>query len=814
MSFNDEALKDGRGRALLVDVSLDSFATIYARWGDVSGLDEGGTGRQARVRSLAPIRRGLGQQRIAAGGTTELVLDNADGELDWLCGRESISTQAKLRLRVYVALYDPTVSPVASYQAKLLGEYTLTEWTRQDNTSVTLPLGDDVMGVVSQQAALPTPGDWHAVGTAATNPLFDGYALSDAVTGTSPVQLAFGEDWVLAMPHILPFGSVHANYQNKIIVPVCCTTDTGAGAAYEISELRIHWQNSATGDVYLRDVPRTVRYSFSAPEHTVWTTERSPTITKNGKSFKIIYLVVRADLGALNSQFSYLTGGSAATAGVYDLAYGVSPQFGREWAGGYAPTAIFQMRGYVNNDPMQQQYANLGAGVIAWWVKGVPLSARTQTTSAVQHPVDVLTDLVTYYSDAAVTVDATQAARCKGATRLSACAGAVQPWQQGPRRGDPTFQPPPSLRQTITAICQSSDIDVFIDWNGQFSFATDFWDFRVMSSSSGWATLSPSGAAQASGDGTTTTYTPVVIPEAWLESIERWVPGGGERWSAYNRLWFSGGRSSPADGVDAVPYQGPFDFDGTGSSVALSDRIIEASLEQGWRPFRQMARSPWFWRQLNTVARDIVRFRTHIGALQLEIGQYFALTWTRGVDLAGPYSATIFQCEGITYAAEDDSVEVTAVWRQDVVTERQYLLDNETLLTRAKVGSGNALPSGLTNVEFAATVTLASMGVAVGDILVLKDSTQADDVFTRYGAWRITDVDVGVPEVQVAPNAAGAYPAAGTVANADWSIQRGATTRLSGTSLDYPLGSAMYGAATDATGDYSNAEEGHRLTSG
>jgi hypothetical protein len=270
-------------------------------------------------------------------------------------------------------------------------------------------------------------------------------------------------------------------------------------------------------------------------------------------------------------------------------------------------------------------------------VKGVPLSARTQTTAAIQHPVDVLTDLVSYYSNnTSITVDTTMAARVKRATSQAACAGVVQPWVNGPKRGDPVFQQPPSLRQVITAICQSSDIDCFINWSGEFSFAADFWDFRI--ATSGSASGTPDGAYQTSGNGTSTQYIPTVIPETWLANgVERWIPSDGERWAPYNRLWFNGGRTSPGDGIETAPYQGPWDFDtGYTGAITLADRIIEATLEQGWRPFRQQALTPWFWRQINTVARDMVRFRTHIGGLQLELGQYFALSWTRGTTLGGP----------------------------------------------------------------------------------------------------------------------------------------------------------------------------------
>lgn len=816
MSFNTEALKDGRGRAIRVDASLDKFATVAYRWGDVAGVLDGTNQYSSRILSVAPVRRSLGQNRIAGGGTCEVVLANADGVLDALAGRESMSTQAKLRLRIYVCLFDPAASPLV-FTAKLLGEFSLTEWVRQNSETLTLSLGDDVMGAVSQQAALPTLQDWHDVGgTAATNPLYDGFGLPDAVTEYTPVQLAFGEDWVLALPHILPIGTVNAAYQKKVIVPICCTSDTGAATQAEITNLRIDWYDANAKVARLLDVPREVEsvVGGTSTSVAVWTVERSPTITKDGKSFKIIYLVVRDDLGAINRSSNYINGDHGVVAPELAQSY-ASSDYGNEFAGGYAGTGIHQRRAEHGNNAGESQYGCFAAGVLGWFVKGVPLSARTQTTSPIQHPVEVLTDLVDYYSNnTAITVNATEGARVKAATASGACTGVVQPWTSGPKRGDPVFQQPPSLRQVITAICQSSDIDCFVDWSGQFSFATDFWDFRISTPSSGAASWTPDGAYTTSGDGVSTNYIPAVIPETWLaDGVERWVPGDGERWAPFNRLWFSGGKADPANAAD-VPYPGPWDFDAAQpGAIALADRIIEATMEQGWRPYRQQAQAPWQWRQVNTVARDMVRFRTHIGGLQLELGQYFALSWTRGPTLGGPYSGTIFQCEAITYAPGDDTVEVTAVWRNDVMTERQYVLDDEAMLVRGKGAlTGAATPViGTGTVNFGGTINLTTMGVEAGDILLLRDTTEAADVFTRNGAWRITSV---ASSTQVLLAAVVTTSAA--VANADWSIVRGATTYPSAASdpTNYPLGGDQYGKVTSAAGVYSNAEAGNRLISG
>lgn len=798
MSFDTEVVKDGIGRAIRVDVSTDKFSSVEARWGNVAGELDGTNMYSSRINSLGMVRRGFGQQRVATGGTTSLVLDNADGALDNYATYLSMSTLAKFRCRIYVVLFSagPGVTP-SSGDSKLLGEFALSSWPRRTNTTITMELADDVMGAVGQQAVLPTLADWEAVGSGVTNPLFDGFGRPDSLDGEGavPVQLAFGEDWLLAMPHLLPIGAVDSAYENSMIVPICCTSDTGSGSDNDCTNLRISWLNPGAGvnTPRLVDVPRTIWDDVNGVDLEVWRVERSPTITKDGRSFKIIYLVVRADLGVnLNTTNNYLTGLSQAAPGGSNFSYDQS-QFQLEAMGGYPWGALAKMRGYVSNNPGKPQYANVGAGVIAWFVKGFPLSARTQQAAPEQHPIDVLADLVLYYSESTtITVDTTAAARVKAGTPHSAAFGVVQPWTE--RANNPAiFQPPPSLRQAITKISQSADIDSFINWSGQFSFSSDVRDFTVV----------------------TGALTAIELKEEQASGFEDWIPANGERWAVFNRLFFTGGKAYPAEGRE-VPYQGPFDFFAGDTGVNIEDRIIEASLEQGWCAWRKQAQAPWSWRQVDTSARPMLRFRYNISALRLELGMYFRMSWTRGPSITSPYVTTIFQCESITYAPGDDSVEIEAVWRGDVEEENPYLLDDETLLVRSKGAlSGTADPTGGDEVDFGGSIDLDSMGVEEGDILILRDSTQAADVFTRNGAWRIVTKD-SATHVFIALNGLGAYPAAGSVANADWSIVRGFTTYHTAVTdpTNYPDGSLMYGKVTNEDGEFSDSSEGNKLLSG
>jgi hypothetical protein len=381
----------------------------------------------------------------------------------------------------------------------------------------------------------------------------------------------------------------------------------------------------------------------------------------------------------------------------------------------------------------------------------------------------------------------------KAGNPTAAAFGVVQPWTD--RANNPAvFQPPPSLRQAITKIAQSSDIDVFINWSGQFSFSSDVRDFTVV----------------------TGALTAVELKEEQASDLKDRLPSNGERWAVFNRLFFTGGKAYPAEGRE-VPYQGPYDFEAGTTGISIADRIMEASLEQGWVAWRKQAQSPWFWRQIDIQARPVLRFRYNISALRLELGMYFRMSWTRGPSITSPYITTIFQCEAITYAPGDDSVEVEAVWRGDVEEENPYLLDDESLLVRSKgVLTGQALCDGSEVVEFDGTINLSTMSVAAGDILILRDSTQAADVFTRNAAFRIAVV-LSTTQISVLDSAGDpAVIPSGNVANADWSIVRGFTTYHDAVSdpTNYPDGSLMYGKVTNEDGEFSDSNEGNLLLSG
>lgn len=792
MSFDTDVVKPGRGRALRVDISLDGFATIAYRYSDVAGVLDGTNQYLARVLNVDTIRRAFGQDRIIASGTTSLRLDNADGGLDWICGRTNIVSAATARFRIYVTLYDPTASPLV-FTAKMLGEFVLSAWPTHNNVSVQLDLADDFMGKLGPGLLLPTLLDWQAVGTASTNPIKNAIGIPQRLSQNTPVGLAFGEDVLFAFPHIIPWENqaFGTTYAGKVIVPLYSTTDLSVVSQDLVQQVIVERFRTPEFVGQVEDsvpvassLPRTIYDSILRADVVIWTVEKSPTIAKGGLSFQIVYLVVDSYLDyAVIYPYDLQDPNNPA-----GLAQAIERRRALQFYGGYPTDAVMGAG---------TKYAQAACRVANWYVRTYPGSQRTNPPAAnftgIAHAIDIATDLVSVYSSA--TVDATSAARVKAGSPFTAASGVVQPWSE--RANNQSKPPlPMSLRQVLTELAQSSDFDIFLNWSGQIAFSSGVTDFTT--------------ATQASGL--------VEIDETELNhGISRWIPSDGERHSPFNRVSFTGGKRDPTNYGD-VPFQGPFDL--ATADIPISTRNIEVVLRQGWRPYRQQALDPWQWRSVDGVTRDKVRFSTHMGGLRLDLGDYFRLNWTRGPQVGGPYVSTTFQVESISYSPYgNDTVEIEGIWRDDTVTERQYLLDDETLLVRAKNASNSALGvlDASTNVTIATgTDSFVTMGVAAGDILILRDATQAADIFTRNRAIRILARVSATSITVVSADLDFSAPGGAGVASSDWSIVRGATTYPTAVSdpTNYPSGGSMYGKATAAAGTTSDSQLGNRLISG
>lgn len=800
MAFADELVKDGRGRALRLDFSSDRFSTISYRYSDVAGRLDNSNWYDPRVIQTGTLRRALGQERIATSGTIDVTLDNTDGLADWLSDRTAFGTVAKTRCRVYLALYD--VASPSTFTSQLMGEFVMSSWPRRDNSTIQLSLADDVLGALSEGVLLPTMGDWEPVGSATTNPFFSGIGYPEGTIGPNvPIQAAFGEDWVLAMPHLIPGTPKSGTYLDNVIVPVCCTTET-VGSTPNITHLRVQfYDRDGSPNGMLLEIPISSTFSVgfgaAAATHAIWVPEFSPQITRDGVVFRVMYLRIRTQHFSyyLNSQVpgffvggtGSATPGAAVQVGTLENSSAWFADFGEYPANltslGRAPSC----------------YRMGAAGVSSWYVKGYPLSARTQTAAPQQHAVDVLKDIATHYTKRTLVVDVDTSVEVKSLTPTSRVAGVLQPWTTNGRDGLFGTRNPiktVSARVAASRICQSSDIDIFIDWSGELAFAY-----------SGGYTFEMATRLAETGGGAAQILD---IVESELDVVAEWVPDEGERGSPYNQVTLEGGSAYPPESL-YPPQTGPYHL--TSPAIALADKIITKALQIGWRPQEQQRQSPEAYRYLETHIRPRLRIRCAMQALRFDLGSYVKLSWGRG--LSGPYVATLFQVEAINYSPATDEVELEAQWRDDLATERGYLLDNETFLVRA-TGSGGRTATVTTT---SATVTFSSGnlttdGVVPGDMLVLKDASQGDEVFTRFRVLRIATVPTTTSVTVTDPSLD--FGSGTPIALSAWTIVRGATTYHTVVSdpTNYPLGGDIYGKMTATNGTYSNAAAGNRLLNG
>ncbi len=827
MSFTSVAALPQYDRVIRVDASSDNFATVAYLWAD-RVIDDGTNIWDARVLSLGDITRSLGEDRLATSASTSLALDNTDGALDAVVTGAAFGN---LRFRIYLVLFVGDDFTHRALEPKLLGEFTMSTPAQERGNVITLSLGDDMLTRIGAGLMLPTFRDWYAVGNSTNNPLQAttgeeleiGVGLPDSLSYDTPIQLAFGEDWLQALPHVIcPF---NGNYNTEVIVPLYSTVDLSAVSQDLVSQVRIEWHdisNYLTGNgVAWRDLARTFvrgNNSPSIPDGPVWLVEKSPTITKNGRNFQIVYLRVQTHFGIGWPNIAGAGGQVAASGAVFAQLNAL------EALGGYPQGLINLMDPGVGS--LGKYYRTVACRVLRWFVVAGPKSqiANPPAIGSASHAVDVATDLVTSYLHG--TVDAVSAARVKDGNPNAAATGVVHPWTER-QNYEPVPGQPNTLRQVMSKLAQSSDIDLFINWGGQLAFASDVW---------AWLAAGGTAAVDALA----------AYDETDVSELERWLPSEGERWAAFNRVYLEGAKTLPPEQLE-VPFQGAFDMTSTqlDDLIPLSSRIVEVTLQQGWRPYRQQRDTPLNYRQVDGSSRWRVRFKTHLLFLQHDLGDYFRLTWHRDATSPALYDATVFQVEALAYSAASNEVTVEAIWRDDARTTRQYLLDDERYFDvtfvefslQAEDSSELQLESGesmLLESPYAAYVYSsggrtwvttpygeAFSNLAVGDLFVTLYNASTPSPAWNIGVWRIDQIDTsgaapgGYSAIRLVSHPDGTLPAASlpqTIPGSDWMIQHSPLTLVD--LSHHPNGVRIYGCATNSSGQLSDNSIGNKITYG
>lgn len=769
-TFDQLAAKgSGVGMAVLLEGSADDFATVAHYFSTHDGLFGGSTAYDPRIIDVSDIQRGFGLDGMVAASTVTVALANDDGGADFLVPTGfSVSLFSK-RWRLKLALYD--VTNVSDMATKTLGLFVLLDNPRRAGASVQLQLADDSFGKAAELATPPTATEAFAK------------ALDENST-EAPVPLAFGGGRAPATPRPYAAGDT------SIDLVVCATTDTGAVNANEVETLFVKGDVlknlPVTGNGWLglaREVTLSQRNTNLVEVLPLWEVAKTATLTKDGRDWQVIYVTLY-----LENLKRYL----------YARYFIVGPD--RSFYTGPGGTVTVEV------EPSLEAFTTGYLPALQFEALGGRLSSRTyydgsgtlNTNTVTIRAPDIAYDLLRYYSrglgsgdvDAASFTLASSAfgvalAFFKARLYLSHFGVVTERNVGGPfqlrteRNGVAISISPGILKRALTALCQGGFFDVAITWAGQFKAFV----------------LANTFALQ--------TATPYEVDGSLVSNFSDGLPSAGERWAPYNRVVLStSGRT--IDNAAAIAEWGVI------LTRTINDSVMEVDTIFSGTDFGigSLGGSS----VLESVCRPVVRFEYPLDALSWELGEYIEVTYGRGTTAV--YSGTLFRIEGLTAQVKRGTVIVTAVWIQDFYDTLPYLLDDETLLVRSKGATSGDVSLSVGLCTFGGTINLTTMGVVVGDILVLKDSSQAVDVFTRFGAWRIQSRS-GDFEAGLALNDEGALPANGTVANADWSIVRGATTYPTVVSdpTNYPTGGLMYGKQSES-GTFSGAATANTLQNG
>lgn len=798
-TFADLAPLDGRGLMWMVDVSTDNFATVAYRWATHSGVVDGEF-YEARITELGEISRAFGADHLPAPATTQMVLDNTDFVADVLASRETFETTTlKARFKLKVGL---TSEAANVYQAEVLtqtmGIFVCLDFPKRVDGTVTLNLADDSLGRFADMLVPPSFQDWiNDAGTTASNAVFKAQGLVPHDEFQTPFPLQFGVPpyacRALGSSYETPLNTAFAPWsatageQRRNIFPVvvCATRNTDGVTADDAQWLDVQFAQQVGVRPEFGGVRMRIPPTYTSPAGgtvQVWKAYKSQIITLNGYDWRILWIAFSA--------FNYW-GWWQANMPASPVPSITQTNTSVPVVAGYEGRSNVALGGVDISKDLAE--AIFGA-IETFWVNGGPGSEVTsKATLDLGNPTDIVRDLIEYYSvGGASAIDTTRFARAKLASRVKA-KGYVSPASFGrmARSGDQqltTDNITPYgiglLRRVLAEIAGSCDLDIFVTMEGKVAVVAQGADFETQ----------------------TTTYP--AVDEERMKQISDKNPGAGERWALYNRVYLVTPRGQQI---------GPFD---NPTSIATVGRVLTRVLPGKWWWDLYDAKSLqrlnydhsllWMMRNLESKSRPILSFITDTSVLALELGDYFTASWTRGGNNA-VYASALLKLESVR-AASNGELAVTAVWMGDLQSDQPYLLDNEDLVVRVAATFGRTLTVTIgSDVFVAASGSFITDGVAIGDLVRLRDATEAAAGFNRNRDFKITEI-ISATQLRVAdPEGLTA-----TVAVAEWKIVRGFATYPTaiGDPANYPSGSTMYGKVSNAAGNFSTGAAANKLLDG
>ncbi len=223
--------------------------------------------------SVSNVQRGLGTDHFPQAADVEIVLDNRDGDADWLVDQDTAADVHKAICRLFVGAYETETPGLVAWQQ--LGEYYIASKPIRTRETVSFGITENIRGLLVDLSPLPTVQDWLDSGNSPfTELLYGFYTVVPEYLSQEDLKrvipLRFGREYISEKAIFYTLGfwqSVHV---------------LSASLSSETPEILKHWVVMPSG--FVCEVPQTVP---EIPGTNIWEAETHGPVTKNGVDYYI-----------------------------------------------------------------------------------------------------------------------------------------------------------------------------------------------------------------------------------------------------------------------------------------------------------------------------------------------------------------------------------------------------------------------------------------------------------------------------------------------------------------------------------------------
>lgn len=811
-TFADVIVKPGVGVALGCDVSVDGFSTVSYRYGTVAGKLDGTNEYDARIINVGKLQRGLGDNRNVTASTTSLTFRNEDFALDWMANRSTFEAAVlKAQWRLFIVAWEPA-TPSTRY-AKTLGIFSTLDNPIRRAADIYVSLADMVLGDAFELRVTPRISDINnQINTALSTGSWFWIQDEEVIPGDEHCPVVFGR---FCEPKLMRKPSA-ASRSGSLAFLLYATLDTDT-TVYDWTAYRF----SLLGAVISR------KY---------WDVKRA-THTVDGRTWQVYYI----DLDCLAFCVE-LVGVSESGFAAYARALGYAPPeaiWVNTAPGTYGQSSLpppigvdYDTDGHPTKDydplitaQIYKYPAFMVSEMFEWAAKQrdgsctarlypassinyeTPTGIPDAVTADVWYPdfentvgallprvhfTDVIWDLLKTYSRGSdhIDLDEPSFAEVKAAKPGAEVSGSIGSSEIAKQEASAIVSVGGTLRKTLTSICSFTNTDLYTNWDGQFALSAETFSFTNL----------------------TATFTS--LDEVLLSEMSETIPNPGERNGYVNRTFFDTG----------IRVIGPVDDT---VSIAAVERIFPRTVDASWAPIGNKYVdlegfvSVFPFAAFAMKVRPTLRFLYPLEGLNVEIGDYVTMSWTRGGGGGAVFTDSIFRVEGVCLDALSAQTEITLSWADDFKSDLPYLLDDEDYtLIASGGGTRNA-----TVTDGSAIVTVAldgsgdglqTNGVNPGDVFVMKDPLGTG--FARFRAVIIDDV-TDETTMQLVAGTDLDFGTAGAHTFSEWEIWYGDVNYPSVghpiVGSQYPDGNTPYGRSSTTDGNrYHGVDPSWKLKAG